>query len=522
MSGIITASAKRLKAALAASSGSTTVGYGARTVSDKLADLPSAIDAGAQPDGATPALAALNAAIAAATGGELRLPAGDYLLSSAPTNPLGVQFSGPGRLLQPIAGGNRQLNQHGDDGQHVFGQEYLYAAHIKLRNRSPFLVVFSGDSTTAGDSISDPNLKIDVAVRNQVGDCGFAITTANRGQSGQHTEQWRTTWLAGDMALSPDLLVLRWGINDPGWGRSITDFATSLRGGLATIRASRAFGSLPIILMTPNGTSDTPNGRDERWYEQVRLVVRRAARDFQCAFIDTYALWQDSRVAAGAFMDNPFGDGRAIHPLDVMNCWIAGAIAQLLVPKGLYLNNVPSSSALPSISTGPQSFGLGVSWWRAYAWTINSVVVDGALMNVRTADGISMQTVWPYNAAGRPCVRTSDTAGTGWRDWVSAPPTTLALSNGWTNQGRDLTYDKQGGQVLLTGRIGGGATTIGTVIATLPPGYRPAYDCYFPVACGTGLASVGVVNVTSTGNISVISLPSNVLLDLSACHFTTY
>lgn len=51
-----------------------------------------------------------------------------------------------------------------------------------------------------------------------------------------------------------------------------------------------------------------------KWYEQVRKVYIKAARDFKCAFIDTYSIWLDSRDAAGIYMDNPYSDGRAIHP----------------------------------------------------------------------------------------------------------------------------------------------------------------------------------------------------------------
>uniref|UniRef100_UPI001E58E442 hypothetical protein n=1 Tax=Streptobacillus moniliformis TaxID=34105 RepID=UPI001E58E442 len=74
------------------------------------------------------------------------------------------------------------------------------------------------------------------------------------------------THVTGDLAANPDLLVLRWGINDPGYlkngttppldsgqafpnRRDANDFKTSLRAGLTTIRASRSVASLSIILM---------------------------------------------------------------------------------------------------------------------------------------------------------------------------------------------------------------------------------------------------------------------------------
>lgn len=55
----------------------------------------------------------------------------------------------------------------------------------------------------------------------------------------------------------------------------------------------------------------------------------------------------------------------------------------------------------------------------------------------------------------------------------------LSLQNGWVARGGFYTpsYRKEpGGLVRLTGGMIGGTNTNGTVIAVLPPGYRPASD----------------------------------------------
>jgi len=513
--------------------------YTGANVGAKLREFRSIRDKGALP-GSSDNLNQVNAALADQR--YLLAPPGDFAVSADLTNPLGGEFWGPGRLLRPVTSGTELLNVTADKYQHVFGQEYLFAAYNKLRARTPFTLLFAGDSTTAGDSIVDPNALIHTLVRDLVADYGFKITTVNSGVSGINTEQWRTTYLAGQLATNPDAMVIRLGINDPGWNkdgsagtlnaweaekanrRDVSDFATSLRSALTTIRTAKSVDLLSIILMVPNSTSDSANGRDEKWYEAVRLVVRQAARDFECAFIDTYSLIPDSRFAPNRTMDQPAGlaGGPAIHPLDIMNRMIAPYIAELLVPDGLAYTNTSSAAGAPNITTLPQAFPIGYSTWRV-TWTINNFVVNGALINFRTADEVSQQIVWPYNVEMRPCVRTSDTAGTNWRDWSSAPPNGLTLSGGWSASGKNLTYEKVNGVVHLSGRIGGGTITAGTVIATLPAGYRPQFDQYFAITCGAGLATVGIISViAATGAITIVSVSNNTLLDPSGVHFSIY
>lgn len=373
-----------------------------RTPMDKALELPTPEDYAAAGDGVTDDTTPI--ANALAEHGEVRLVS-DYLVTAL-DNEMGVPLVGPGRVLKAITGGDQQLSSKGDDGQHVFGQEYLYALYAKLMAGTTASMVFSGDSTTEGGvgHATGAGL-IHTAVLTLGQARGHKLTATNAGHSGENTEDWITLYLAGDLALNPDLYVVRWGINDPFDGRTIEEFATSLRSGLATIRASKTVGQMAVLLMAPNSTSDTPNNRDERWYEQARLVCRQAARDYQCAFVDTYSLWKDSRPAAGLWMDDPFADGRAIHPMNVMNFQIASKIAELLFPAGFdpppFGTYTPTLTAVANVDTATPSV---CQWLRRG----NVITVSGrvdidctAAANTLTQVGMSLPVASDLTVSGQ-------------------------------------------------------------------------------------------------------------------------
>lgn len=331
---------------------------------------------------------------------EVYFPDGNYLVTSL-VNDLGSKITGSGIIVKAITGGQQQLNTGIDRYNYISGQEYLSFVQNKImalgsKSTAAIKVSWSGDSTTAGDGTDTPfnlnNLFSATARKNSIS----AITSLNRGHSGANTEQWRTTYLSADLAENPDLYIVRWGINDA--SRGLTAFEISLRTGLASIRASKTQAQMSIILMSPNSTSDTPNGRDEKWYEQVRKIYIKAARDYQCAYIDTYSLWLDSRNgAADLFMDNPYGDGRAIHPKNIFNTWIVSKVFDLVFPTSLkvkvssgYLINESSADRIPALSDLPESYQKGFSLSRAYQptglWT-----VDGTALTFFNTDGTGLQ-----------------------------------------------------------------------------------------------------------------------------------
>jgi lysophospholipase L1-like esterase len=336
-----------------------------------------------------------------------------------------------------------------DNHRFIFGSEYLSSFHKKIMAGTATKVVLSGDSTTAGDSTTT-GFKLNELLTEITGKIGIPnVTFVNNGQSGKHTGQWETTYVNNDLSSTPDVLILRWGINDPFYRkdgsmgvdgafqtdktnrRDVNDFKTSLRNGLTAIRNSRALNSLAIILMSPNSTNDTPNGRDATWHESINPIIKQAARDFQCCFIDTYSLTKDS-INASDWMDNPYSDGRHIHPNNVGNIWITGVMCEVLFP-----------------------------------------------LTLRLKYGVSFGTMEP----------------------VSSP----TFNNSWQNydavNGRNAGYYKdQLGIIHLQGLIKGGTMTANYAIFALPTGYRPTKALWFPVATNTGFGTISIDN--ATGNVA--------------------
>ena len=335
-----------------------------RPTTEKALEQPSPQDYDAAGDGVTDDTTPLANAIAASP--DLQLD-GDYLVT-AHSNIYGVPLNGEGRILTAVTGGLRQLNSRVDESQHMFGQEYLYAFHTKLMAGTTASMVFSGDSTTegGGTQATTPWLVNEVVLR--LGkQRGHKLTAVNAGHSNKTTAQWVSDYLTADLATAPDLYVVRWGINDPANGRDLEDFTTSLRAGLEQCRATYGVDQMAIVLMVPNNTNDTPNGRDQKWYEQIRKVIRQAARDYLCACIDTYAIWHDANNGAGLWMDHVYGDGRSLHPKNVLNGSITSAMANFLFPaafdlplSGTYVPTVTASTNCTSAA--PQG---SLQWLRS-------------------------------------------------------------------------------------------------------------------------------------------------------------
>lgn len=473
----------------------------------------------------------------------------DVSVSVKTPNPYGVRI-GPGRLIQtgnfPSDPGRVQLNSDADWRGHTCGQEYLYAFQNKLQLRTGCIARFCGDSTTAGDSLVHTVNTIDLLTQQVVADHGYAMAVQNAGHSGITDEQWRTTYLAGDLTAAPDLMVIRYVVNSPGWKkdgtsgtlneyeseyalrRDIGDFFTTMHAALTTIRATVTGGltqdvtNLSIILMNGNSTADSPNGRDEKWYELTGAVLRQLARDFNCAFIDSYAIWRDSRNAAGRWMDDaalPSVDGRAIHPLDIMNQWIASVIGDMIVPSGMELRNQLAARVAPLTTNLPSQFAIGESTF-AVSWTINGVVVVGILMVSRNADGTVNQRVASGAGYGAVSERFGSVSSNTWFDWISTPTNTagLALQNGWTDSsGSKITFGKTNGIVTVRGRITGGTVAGGTLLFTLPTGFVPVFDEYRAVRCGSSLSSDATIvcSHTNAGQVLISNCPSNALFDIA-------
>ncbi len=256
------------------------------------------------------------------------------------SNIWGVEFVGSGKILIPTNGGYRQLNSDGDRFRDITGREYLSHFHKRLMTNTASSIVCTGDSTTAGTGLTAAFLP-STALPAMATKYGFTgITGVNAGHGGLSSSDWIATYLAADLALNPNLYIVRWGINDPyipTTNLSADQTITNIRTGLASCRASKTLAQMSIILMMPNSVSDNINNRDERVYEMLIRGFKQAARDYGAVFFNTYGLWRDA-YAASDWMDSPLADARHIHPSDVEAVWINSALSDLIFPTQLRVN----------------------------------------------------------------------------------------------------------------------------------------------------------------------------------------
>lgn len=91
---------------------------------------------------------------------------------------------------------------------------------------------------------------------------------------------------------------------------------------------------------------------------------------------------------------------------------------------------------------------------------------------------------------------------------------TLPLSNSWVTYGAPYEaprYRRLNGVVFIDSMLKLGTFTSGTVIATLPAGFRPAKQHMRPVVANNAFGSV---EVNASGTITVNVLPGNASLSL--------
>lgn len=307
----------------------TPAGTGAQTstVQAKLREVVSVNDFGAVGDGVANDTSAVQAAVTAAGNRRITGTRGPFAVTALSDN-LGAAFDDNIQIVK-----NGLLYNTRAHNQMVWGGEHLYGFYTKLTSRSSVKVLFTGDSTTYGGGPGDIGT-IDKIIRNTCVADGLAnVTTVNGGRPTFHSGDWDSTYVDLDIAEAPDVFVVRWGLNDPGAGRSLAQLATSLRSGLAKIRAAFPLSSgVSIVLMSPNAAS-YPNACDEVWAENAAGIFRRAARDYNCAYIDTYALFQNSADGSGRWMD-----GLLLHPLTIYNMFMGSVIYDLLFPSVFRLN----------------------------------------------------------------------------------------------------------------------------------------------------------------------------------------
>lgn len=444
-------------------------------------------DYGAVGDGVTDDTDAMNSALAASR--EVALANGKSYLVTSLTNTFGSQFTGPGKVLTAVTGGTRQLNSYGDRDKYIFGREYLSYFHKRLianlATATGSVIQFTGDSTTAGDSTTTPYRiwELVPAAAKSLGLRG--VTGTNRGQSGKAAYEWVSTYLAGDLAASPNVMVIRWGANDFGLGQTVAQTLTSMRSALTTIRASRDVTALSLVLCTPNVFSDTPNARDEKNWEQYSLGLQQLAREFQCVFVDVYAYLRDARTSgAGDWMDNPYSDGRRIHPLNVMNAWISTLLCDALFPQGLVAqiaqNKIANVSGVFETRTTTSAFTTyeqGVSMYRATggspAWPY-----DGCVITHRFVDDTAIQWNYTYMTGDTRYAYRYYRSGA-WSSfyYVGEFTANATAAAGFSAPASDRMRGVLNGTIVVgegyVTKTSPGTIAAGTTVATMPASFRP-------------------------------------------------
>lgn len=105
--------------------------------------------------------------------------------------------------------------------------------------------------------------------------------------------------------------------------------------------------------------------------------------------------------------------------------------------------------------------------------------------------------------------------------WIAGP----AFQNAWVNYGGGQSpagYGIDGlGFVHLRGLIKSGLVASGTIIFTLPAGYRPEYEEIFCVSSNDGAETFGRVDVLPNGNV-VINKGGNAFLSLDSICFKQF
>lgn len=525
-----------LAAQLASNAGAGLVGfsqatnYSAGTVGAKLKQSISPVDKdyGAVANGAADDTTAVNAATAdqASRGVNGHMLLTGTCLVTSWYNPYGIKTDGSGKIVKSITGGVQQLNTYSDrPGSHVFGKEYMFrvfqrAALGQSGTTGRIGCFLYGDSTVANGYMSMSTIEILSALFQTRGIGNVAFT--NRGVAGTQVSSLNAL---PDLGTTTDLLIIKYGINDGGNPENtrLATFQSTFDSKLAAIRADAhgSIANLAILLVGPNSTSDTPNGRDERWYEQLHGVYLTLARKYQCCYVDIYGALRDSRGAAGLWQDNPYGDGRAIHPLDSLGfqIWSRVADAVITAQEAVWIGtsnfrNLTSGVYAPINTATPSQWHFGMDHARATVG--NGWPIDGFVLHNRNPDGGALQILYPYAAdKTKIMVRTANTGGDNFNRWSSAPEN-LSLVNGWiaagtvsgTNYATPSAYVDTSGSIHLRGAVRSGTTTTGTKITTLPAGMYPPNDHVFECAGSSGRVAIkvganGDVTLFSTGDATV-------------------
>lgn len=427
---------------------------------------------------------------------------------------------------------DRKYNEK-NSNNHILGIEYLNYYHDKVRTKSPVKIIWSGDSTTYGTSILDNNFKLNNLAKSFLENNGVQqVTSINSGHESMNALIWLNQYLAQDLTQNPDLYVIRWGFNYDGTlDTRLDNYLYQLRTGLASLRAQRNANNLSVIICSPNSGDDDINHRNAEWFDKIHPHLIQIARDYQCCFADFYHYMYDSHNLK--WQDETLYEGvpTHVHPLESANANFISLLSEPLLPttlrKGNVYNPISTSETKGGLET-PSKYPYGVSIYR----TGNDFPYNGLVYNILSADGVAFQInsslMGDINGyAIRRGMRNIGVSGSigddTWDEWIMngvTVPYDLSLQNSWVQYGgtfRNAQYFKDSdGIVHLHGMVKSGVLAGGTIIATLPLGYRLSKDAFFLTLCDTANATI---KIDSSGNIKTQNVPTNVWLSLEGITF---
>ena len=445
-------------------------------------------------------------------------------------NTKGITFEGNGRIFTPVTGGSWQRNSYSPLRTLHMGHEYIEAPYTYMAlgqgSSGTFQVRIFGDSTATDDYGGALPSNVIRRAFQERGIPNFELF--NEAVAGT---AWDDCNAVASLTSNTALIFLKYGVNDPANGVDLESRLAALYTNMDTVLsgiradADGDLASLAIILVGPNSTSDTPNNRDEQWYEKVRGIYVAMARKHHCAYFDTYGQFLDSRPAANIYMDDPYADGRAIHPTNQFNARIWGKIMDEFFSRGqiaLYATNLFTNegdiSGTVTAATLPSVYNFGTFINRAT--TGDGWPQDGFVITTKNPDGGVMQEVWNFGSTTRVTKRTANTGSDTWNNW-SGVGVALTLSNSWVVQGAPwqspIATKTADGTVVVEGLVNSGTTTAGTVIATLPAGYRPTADSLFVVAANGGFVTL---SVEAGGSIKAFTAADGTFTSLSGICFS--
>ena len=509
--------------------GGVTSGY---TVEDKLSQTLSVQDFGAVANGIADDTAHVQDAIDEA--GQAQSPISFSGASVYATNALSNPYGTPivnGKLLQPdvITGAYKvQTNSYAPDANGIMvGRENLAAWMLANDVVTPNNVYLFGDSTVEQNAFYIP--KSQGLFEYALWEAGINwVGTVNRGVSGT---SWSDLNAIPDLGANTKLIIIKYGINDEVKPNNLQTLATDARAKLTAIRAATngSFYDLSILLMGPSSTYRPATGQDATWYESLRNVYVQLAKEFDCAYFDTYAYLQNTRYAPGFWLDQIPPDQGGIHPTPDASWWIwYEGIKRFVLGDGTWSRNksnhfwnrngsAPGYTAYPT--TEPQLYPMGISVDRALA--SNGWPADGTLLTLRggsAGDGGEVrQELTTIETVPRRFMRTG--ALLTWTQWTLVN-TTPTLLNSWANKGGG--YNEAGftvhddGFVELYGTITGG--TLGSPAFLLPVTARPGFAHLFATAGATGGGAAATISVFSDGNV-IPTAASNTTVSLDGVRF---